>query len=242
MLSIATLCFEFKYYQRKEITSSAKVLKKMTTPQSDMQCCITCMKEKYCEGVKYEGKTCSMLQDVKINKNSTGSSSELAWVDTKIIAFNDCFERKVDKINECRGFYDMIDIHKEYSKNMYIFKNISVKYGYGRKVSLTVSTSSSTYENDYYGKFGSFQALTPVSQTHYNFWHSKASDVNPYMVLRMASVENDVIVVEVDDRKDGEFDRFQNVEVSIGNDSNIKVEVGKTSCGKLSYQGTPFYK
>ena len=37
----------------------------------------------------------------------------------------------------------------------------------------------------------------------------------------MASMENDVIAVAVYDRKDALLEQFQNVDLSIGNDSNI---------------------
>ena len=58
----------------------------------------------------------------------------------------------------------------------------------------------------------------------------------------MSDFEYDVVVVEVEDRNDSGFPevwyaRFTNVEVSVGTDSDVNNQAGKTSCGVQSYQG-----
>ena len=60
-------------------------------------------------------------------------------------------------------------------------------------------------------------------------------------MLEMKLLSN-IIVIEVDDRKDSPEDsfvlaRFQNVTVSVGTDSSINTAEGKFSCGKQSYHG-----
>ena len=69
---------------------SSKVFKEVTYPQSAMQCCQICMNEMACDGVKFDGTTCSALRNVKINHGSSAGSSESVddgevWVDAEVV-------------------------------------------------------------------------------------------------------------------------------------------------------------
>ena len=85
---------------------------------------------------------------------------------------------------------------------------------------------------------GPEKALTPISTV--GFWHSQ-NENKPWIAFEMSDFENDVIVVEVEDRNDSPpvdwYARFTNVEVSVGTDSDVNNQAGKTSCGVQSYQG-----
>ena len=87
--------------------------------------------------------------------------------------------------------------------------------------------------------FGTQQSLTPISHTYTKgYWHS-SNEMNPWLALRMSSFVNGVAIVEVEDRKAGCcFDRFKNVEVSVGSSASMSTNVGKISCGIKSYQGS----
>ena len=100
-----------------------------------------------------------------------------------------------------------------------------------REISLTVEGSSSVWSDDK----GPEKALTTVG-----FWHS-ANENKPWIAFEMSDFEYDVVVVEVEDRKYSGFPedwyaRFTNVEVSVGTDSDVNNQAGKTSCGVQSYQ------
>ena len=87
MFIAATFAFKLKHFQKHPMTSS-KIFKEMIYPQSAMQCCLTCMNEMACDGVKYDGTTCSALRNVKINHGSAGSSGNIdgeAWVDSELV-------------------------------------------------------------------------------------------------------------------------------------------------------------
>ena len=91
MIIAATLSFKIKHYQKRPISSS-KVFKEVTYPKSAMQCCQICTNEIACDGVKYDGTTCSALRNVKINHGSAGSSGSSesvvdgeVWVDSELI-------------------------------------------------------------------------------------------------------------------------------------------------------------
>ena len=72
----------------------------------------------------------------------------------------------------------------------------------GRKVPLSLEGSSSTFEG-----LGPQNTLTPEG-----YWHS-AGPEKAWLALKMSRVENEVIVVEVDDRQDvedgGSLHRYQ---------------------------------
>ena len=101
-------------------------------------------------------------------------------------------------------------------------------------VPLTVSGRSSVLGNNE-GFWGAPLALTPISYTNHGFWHSDDGDLNPWIAFKRQST-HEVIVVEVDDRKDCCLERFLDVEVSVGPSPDVD-DSGKISCGKLSYRG-----
>ena len=201
-ISLVALSSELKYYKKKDIVASATVTKDITYPKSDVQCCQACSSEIVCEGVKFDGTTCSILQNVEISTET----SEEAWV--QLIKWDSCTDGEEND------------------------KNCRIEYV--RKLSLTVEGSSSSTNGH-----EPYKALTPPEGK--NFWHSKREN-DPWLALRMKSVQSNIIVVEVDDRKDSPEDsfvleRFQNVEVSVGTDSSINTAEARTSCGKQSYHG-----
>ena len=209
LFSISLVAFgsELKYYQKKEIVASATVAKYVTYPKSEMQCCQACSSEIDCEGVKYDGTTCSILQNVEISLET----SEEAWV--QLIKWDSCTDGE------------------ETDKNCRI--------EYVRKLSLTVEGSSSSTDGHEPRK-----ALTPPEGK--NFWHSKREN-DPWLALKLSSVRSNIIVVEVDDRKDSPEDsfvleRFQNVEVSVGTDSSINTAEGRISWQSYHGKGYKTYK
>ena len=76
------------------------------------------------------------------------------------------------------------------------------------------------------GNWGPEQALTPVSNSWIGYWHSDVDDDFPWIKFNMPET-HEVLSVEVWDRKDCCFERFQNVEVLVDG----------SSCGKKSYEG-----
>ena len=82
-------------------------------------------------------------------------------------------------------------------------------------------------------------ALTPVSNASTGFWHSDTGDLSPWIGFKMPSTYQ-VAVVEVDDRKDNGkyFNRFKDVEVTIGTSPNVN-DTNVKSCGTQSYAGGP---
>ena len=107
----------------------------------------------------------------------------------------------------------------------------------GFEASLTVVNASSVYD-DNYETYGPEQALTPVSQDQNNFWHSAADDNNPSITFKMQH-EHEVLSVEVVDRQDCCNERFQSVEVRVGNTPSFD---DAQSCGIQSYEGENSYK
>ena len=105
------------------------------------------------------------------------------------------------------------------------------------EASLTVVNASSVYD-DNYEKYGPEQALTPVSLDQNNYWHSAADDDNPSITFKMQH-EHEVLAVEVVDRQDCCNERFQNVEVRVGNTLSFD---DAQSCGIQSYEGEKRYK
>ena len=105
------------------------------------------------------------------------------------------------------------------------------------EASLTVVNASSVYA-DHYEKYGPEQALTPVSLDQNNYWHSAADDDNPSITFKMQH-EHEVLAVDVVDRQDCCNERFQNVEVRVGNTLSFD---DAQSCGIQSYEGEKRYK
>ena len=105
------------------------------------------------------------------------------------------------------------------------------------EASLTVVNASSVY-NDNYEQYGPEQALTPVSLDSTNYWHSALDDDNPSITFKMQH-EHEVLSVEVVDRQDCCNERFQSVEVRVGNTPSFEYA---QSCGIQSYEGKKSYK
>lgn len=88
--------------------------------------------------------------------------------------------------------------------------------------------------NEYY--FGPHNALTELSYNFTQYWHSHFDDTNPFIELKINSPEaKEIVSVQVTDRQDCCFERFKDVEVLVGNDTNID---NLTSCGKQTYTGS----
>ena len=107
----------------------------------------------------------------------------------------------------------------------------------GFEASLTVVNASSVYD-DNYETYGPEQALTPVSLDSTNYWHSALDDDNPSITFKMQH-EHEVLAVEVVDRQDCCNERFQSVEVRVGNTPSFD---DAQSCGIQSYAGETSYK
>ena len=105
------------------------------------------------------------------------------------------------------------------------------------EASLTVVSASSVYD-DNYEQYGPEQALTPVSLGVTNYWHSALDDDNPSITFKMQH-EHEVLSVEVVDRQDCCNERFQSVEVRVGNTPSFD---DVQSCGIQSYEGEKSYK
>ena len=92
--------------------------------------------------------------------------------------------------------------------------------------------SSSIYQ-DNQEKFGPASALTLERG---KFWHSESGEKNPWISFEMSGAYA-VLVVEVTDRQDMDccYDRFENVEVTVGSSPDIKSPEKKT-CGMKSHQ------
>ena len=105
------------------------------------------------------------------------------------------------------------------------------------EASLTVVSASSVYD-DNYEQYGPEQALTPVSQDNINYWHSGSDDDNPSITFKMQH-EHEVLSVEVVDRQDCCNERFESVEVRVGNTTSFD---DAQSCGIQSYEGKKRYK
>ena len=99
---------------------------------------------------------------------------------------------------------------------------------------MTVAGKSSVFKNND-KLWGANLALTPVSKTWNGYWHSAASDSNPWIGFKMSGTYK-VAVVEVNDRKDCCKKKWKNVEVLVGATPDIN-DSGVKSCGKKSYQG-----
>ena len=100
------------------------------------------------------------------------------------------------------------------------------------EASLSVVEASSVYLNDF-EKWGPEQALSDISYSDENFWHSALEDANPSITFKMTD-EYEVISVEVVDRLDNHPTRFKMVEVRVGSTKSFE---DAESCGMKSYSG-----
>ena len=105
------------------------------------------------------------------------------------------------------------------------------------KASLTVVNASSVNENNN-ENWGPEQALSEISPSWLNYWHSAAGDINPSITFKMQR-EHEVLAVDVVDRQDCCNERFQSVEVRVGSTPSFD---DAQSCGIQSYEGDKRYK
>ena len=112
-------------------------------------------------------------------------------------------------------------------------KDISLTF----KASLTVVNASSVNENDD-ENWGPEHALTEISPSWINYWHSAADDINPSIIFKMQR-EHEVLAVDVVDRQDCCNERFQSVEVRVG---STPLFDDAQSCGIQSYEGEKRYR
>ena len=105
------------------------------------------------------------------------------------------------------------------------------------KASLTVVNASSVNENNN-ENWGPEQALSEISQSWLNYWHSAAGDINPSITFKMQR-EHEVLAVDVVDRQDCCNERFQSVEVRVGSTPSFD---DAQSCGIQSYEGDKRYR
>ena len=73
------LSLKTKHYKKQKI-SSFEIIKELTQPLSDMQCCSHCTNEMSCEGVQFDGTTCRELRNVKLNPEGIQD----AWITTEL--------------------------------------------------------------------------------------------------------------------------------------------------------------
>ena len=102
---------------------------------------------------------------------------------------------------------------------------------------LSVVSASSVHLNEK-DKWGPEQALTELSTTSTNFWHSAEGDINPTITFKLQK-EHEILSIVVDDRHDCCHERFQKVEVRIGTTTSFNEA---TTCGIQSYAGQNKYK
>ena len=105
------------------------------------------------------------------------------------------------------------------------------------KASLTVVNASSVNENND-ENWGPEQALSEISPSWLNYWHSAAGDINPSITFKMQR-EHEVLAVDVVDRQDCCNERFQSVEVRVGFTPSFD---DAQSCGIQSYDGENSYR
>ena len=116
--------------------------------------------------------------------------------------------------------------HNSYSRNCFSACE--------KEASLTISGQSSI--------FWKWKPEFAITANLTEFWLSNPNDNNPWISIQMPKI-NEVIEVEVKDHQDSTLDvyqRYQNVEVFVGNSSDIKEP--KSSCGVQSYEGSTTYR
>ena len=76
-LSLGSNALRVKKYKKAKLTSF-DILKESSAPNSDLQCCNICRNEYICGGVKFDGTTCQILSNVKVDETSEEKNG---WVD-----------------------------------------------------------------------------------------------------------------------------------------------------------------
>ena len=94
-------CFTSIQKFQKAIFESFNTLSTTEAPRSILQCCIACKTSNLCEGVKFDGSTCSLLNKVKQNNDNsdTAIGSDTTEVDTWINAEINGIESKRTEYN-----------------------------------------------------------------------------------------------------------------------------------------------
>ena len=80
-LSLGSNALRVKKYKKAKLTSF-HILKETSAPKSDLQCCSICMNEYICEGVKFDGTSCQILSNVKVDITSEDKNG---WVDIDLL-------------------------------------------------------------------------------------------------------------------------------------------------------------
>ena len=84
-------CFASVQKFQKAIFESSNTLSTTEAPRSDLQCCIACKNKIGCEGVKFDGSTCSLLNKVKLNEENSDTSDADTWINAEIISMKSKF-------------------------------------------------------------------------------------------------------------------------------------------------------
>ena len=77
-------CFTSIQKFQKAVFESYNTLSTTEAPRSDLQCCIACKNKIGCEGVKFDGSTCSLLNKVKLNDDNSDTSNADTWINAEI--------------------------------------------------------------------------------------------------------------------------------------------------------------
>lgn len=113
---------------------------------------------------------------------------------------------------------------------------------YHYRANLIVLGASSVFQNDP-SKWGAHLALTDVSKTATDYWHSDNDDINPWIEFKISSSRT-ILYVEVVDRLDSKPDRYEKIEVRVGSSSSYDsaVSCGIKSFGDAVPTNPPHYK
>ena len=84
-------CFTSVQKFQKAIFESSNTLSTTEAPRSVLQCCIVCKNKIGCEGVKFDGSTCSLLNTVKLNEDNSDTSNADTWINAEINAVKSKF-------------------------------------------------------------------------------------------------------------------------------------------------------
>ena len=79
-------CFTSVQKYQKVNFESFNTLSTTETPRSNLQCCMICKNKIGCEGVKFDGSTCSLLNKVKLNEDNSDTSDADTWINAEIIS------------------------------------------------------------------------------------------------------------------------------------------------------------
>ena len=80
-LFLGLQAFRVKKYEKANL-ASFDILKESFAPNSDLQCSSLC-REYTCGGIKYDGTTCQLLTNVKVDKTSEDKNG---WVDNDLVS------------------------------------------------------------------------------------------------------------------------------------------------------------